>query len=95
MCSRMSSCNTDIPSSSEENIGQFPDDGQFTGSTLYFGGKKDGISCTYCRRSHPTAKCNVITDVKARKAILRNKAKCFMFKKWTYCAAMSLEYEMF
>ena len=35
------------------------------------------MSCTYCRREHTSAKCNVITDVQARKAILRNKGKCF------------------
>ena len=53
----------------------------FTGSTLYSGRGNVTITCTYCRRDHPSAKCNAITDVKARKAILRNKAKCFVCLK--------------
>ena len=85
MCSRMSACNTNNPSTSEESIDYLPDE-QFTGSTLYSGGRKDDISCRYFRRGHPSSKCKVITDVKARKAILRNKAKCFVCLKSSHIA---------
>ena len=36
------------------------------------------ISCTYCKRNHPSSKCNVVTEVQARKNILRNKSRCFV-----------------
>ena len=49
----------------------------FTGSTLLNTFERK-ISCTYCRRNHVSSKCDVITDVRARKAILRRKARCFV-----------------
>ena len=39
------------------------------------------VSCAYCRNNHLSHKCNMITDPRARKAILRNKAKCFVYLK--------------
>ena len=44
------------------------------------------ISCTYCKRSHTTSECDVITDVPARKAILRKKARCFVCLKGVHIA---------
>ena len=51
---------------------------EFTGSTLLNTFERRKISCTYCRRNHVSSKCDVITDVRARKAILRRKARCFV-----------------
>ena len=36
-----------------------------------------GPWCTYCKGQHPSAKCAVVTDISARKQILREKGKCF------------------
>ena len=36
------------------------------------------ISCTYCHKSHPSVRCNVITDVKARKSLLLKQGRCFI-----------------
>ena len=33
--------------------------------------------CVYCRQSHGSAKCSKVTDVKARKNILRRSGRCF------------------
>ena len=39
--------------------------------------KGGGITCTYCRGSHPSAQCYVITDVQARRELLKSKGKCY------------------
>ena len=59
------------------------DEDQFTGSTLISSFRDDNkqISCTYCRRNHASSRCDVITDINGRKAILRRKAKCFICLK--------------
>ena len=31
------------------------------------------VSCTYCRKSYPSAKCQVVSDIAARRYLLRNK----------------------
>ena len=80
MCLRMSASNSNNSSNFYENKNDQIEE-QFTGSTLYSGSKTIGISCSYCRRDHPSSKCNVITDINSRKAILRNKAKCFICLK--------------
>ena len=36
------------------------------------------INCTYCHKSHPSVRCNVITDVKARKSLLLKQGRCFI-----------------
>ena len=37
--------------------------------------------CTYCKGSHASAKCSTVTDPHARKAILREKGRCFICLK--------------
>ena len=86
MCLRMSASNSNNSSNFYENKNDQIEEEQFTGSTLYSGSKTIGISCSYCRRDHPSSKCNVITDINSRKAILRNKAKCFICLKSGYIA---------
>ena len=39
--------------------------------------KGGGITCTYCRGSHPSAQCHVITGVQARREVLKSKGKCY------------------
>ena len=51
-------------------------EGEFTGSTLV--NSSQNVSCTYCRRNHPSAQCDVVTDIQARKTLLRKKARCFL-----------------
>ena len=76
MCQRMSAgASTSASASGEVNYERVVDE-QFTASALHTG--IQNISCVYCRRNHPSAKCNVVTDIQARKAIIRNKAKCFL-----------------
>ena len=36
------------------------------------------ITCTFCIQNHTSSKCNMITDVNSRKAILKSKGKCFV-----------------
>ena len=37
--------------------------------------------CVYCNQGHPSSQCSQITDIKARKAVLRQKARCFVCTK--------------
>ena len=39
------------------------------------------ITCTYCKLPHPLAECNVVTDVKERKALLRKYGRCYLCLK--------------
>ena len=49
----------------------------FTASALFTGtGEYSHSTCIYCRRNHPSSKCDVVTDVTARKSILRRKGRC-------------------
>ena len=35
------------------------------------------VTCSYCKGDHKSLNCNIVTDIKARKAHLREKNKCF------------------
>ena len=48
----------------------------FTASALV--SNTSNLSCTYCKQDHKSSKCTIITDVKARRAFLRNKGRCFL-----------------
>ena len=38
---------------------------------------KEGPWCTFCYGNHPSANCSVVTNITARKQILRRRGKCF------------------
>ena len=42
------------------------------------GSRSFTITCSYCRRSHPSNRCDVVTDTESRKSVLRRKNKCFI-----------------
>ena len=54
-------------------------EGNPTAATLASFNRK--INCTYCHKSHPSVRCNVITDVKARKSLLLKQGRCFICLK--------------
>ena len=43
--------------------------------------KDSGISCLFCTKSHKTQSCKVVTHVKTRKNIIKNKRRCFVCLK--------------
>ena len=46
------------------------------------------LSCTYSKRNHSSSKCTVITDIKARRAFVRNKGKCYVCLKSGHLASL-------
>lgn len=42
---------------------------------------KPSPTCTYCKQHHLSASCPIVSDVKARKDILRKKGRCFVCLK--------------
>ena len=44
------------------------------------------INCTYCHKSHPSARCDIITDAKARKSLLLKQGRCFICLKKSHIA---------
>ena len=51
-----------------------------TTSALFTEGGKSiqqGPWCTYCKGTNPSVNCNVVTDISARKQMLRQKGRCF------------------
>ena len=54
-------------------------------------------NCTYCKGSHNTVECHVVTDVQERKKILRNTGHCFLClrKCRTFGKRLRCLYKMF
>ena len=56
-----------------------------TASAL-FTSEKGTPYCVYCTQQHQSTKCTVVTNIDARKAILRKKGKCFSNVRSGYLA---------
>ena len=39
------------------------------------------ITCSFCKHNHPSAKCNIVTELKARLAIIKGQGRCFVCLK--------------
>ena len=51
----------------------------YSSSTLLSGkGPTPVPYCSYCAKQHTSASCPIVTDIAARRAILRRKGKCFL-----------------
>ena len=51
---------------------------EFSATALHVGRKNEyKVTCSYCKSNHPSYKCQVVTDVSARKSILQRNKKCF------------------
>ena len=48
---------------------------------------QQGPWCTYCKENHTSASCTVVTQISARKQILRKKGKCFVCLRTGHLAA--------
>ena len=51
----------------------------FTAAALMTG--KTTINCSFCQKEHTSASCFVVTDIEARKQILRKQGRCFVCLK--------------
>ena len=49
-----------------------------TTASALFVGKTQNVYCSFCKGPHPSVKCSVYSDPASRKAITRQKAKCFV-----------------
>ena len=47
---------------------------------------QNAATCTFCKGPHSTASCGIVTDVSARKGILRNEGRCFICLKKNHLA---------
>ena len=50
----------------------------FSGNSGGAKSNPQNITCIFCNQNHTSSKCNMITDVNSRKAILKTKGKCFV-----------------
>ena len=48
-----------------------------TGATLT-NQSEHPISCTFCKQSHPSASCGTVTDISARRNLLKQQGRCFV-----------------
>ncbi|KAK2546895.1 hypothetical protein P5673_033374 [Acropora cervicornis] len=46
-----------------------------TGATLTYQSEHP-ISCTFCKQSHPSASCGTVTDISARRNLLKKQGRC-------------------
>ncbi|CAB3979174.1 PREDICTED: uncharacterized protein LOC107346460, partial [Paramuricea clavata] len=44
------------------------------------------VSCTYCRKAHASFKCDVITNVQARKELLKKEGRCYVCLRKSHLA---------
>jgi hypothetical protein len=44
------------------------------------------VSCTYCRKAHTSFKCDVITNVQARKELLKKEGRCYVCLRKSHLA---------
>ena len=47
---------------------------------------KTTINCSFCQKEHTSASCFVVTDIEARKQILRKQGRCFLCLKRNHIA---------
>jgi hypothetical protein len=83
-------CNT-IPESSspkpfENRSGRYRGKLPYSSSTLFSGKGPSSVPyCSYCSKQHTSASCPVVTDVAARRVILRKKREMFLMPEiWSY-----------
>lgn len=48
-----------------------------TGATLT-NQSEPPVSCTFCKQSHPSASCGTVTDISARRNLLKQQGRCFV-----------------
>ena len=53
------------------------------------------INCTYCHKSHPSVRCNVITDVKALILASQTREVFYLSQEITHCTRLPKHNEMF
>lgn len=44
------------------------------------------VSCTYCRKPHTSLKCDVVTNVQARKELLKKEGWCYVCLRKSHLA---------
>ena len=69
---------TSSSTSYKRDSGKKRGDLRITLSSLISGNKNVSVQvCSFCDQHHLSAKCNVVTDIAARRLALRKKGKCF------------------
>ena len=56
--------------------------GDYSASSLLTGASDNfTLVCTYCGKDHATSKCDIVTEISARKSLLRKNRRCFLCLK--------------
>ena len=50
-----------------------------TAATLFVVDNKNTVNCSFCRGSHASVSCNIVTNVQERKNILRQQGHCYIY----------------
>ena len=54
------------------------------------------VNCTHCQKSHPSAKCQVVSNIAARRNLLRKQGRCFLcLRKKPPCQRLHLTQQVF
>ena len=72
----------------KSNVGRFikARSGPYTASALVTQSGEKSVSCTYCRQRHPSARCTTITDIVARRNLLKQQGHCFLCLRRSHLA---------
>ena len=44
------------------------------------------VTCTFCRQRHPSASCSIVTDIEARRNLLKRQGRCFVCLRRSHIA---------
>ena len=68
------------PPTSKKYFSVPPEKGEEFSSALVLINQSEGsVTCTFCEQGHPSASCGVVTDIEARRNLLKREGRCFMF----------------
>ena len=72
----------------KSNVGRFIKgrSGPSTASALVTQSGEKSVSCTYCKQRHPSARFTTLTDIGARRNLLKQQGRCFLCLRHSHLA---------
>ena len=51
---------------------------EFSYASALINQSEESVTCTFCKRGHPSASCGVVTDIEAGRNLLKREGRCFI-----------------
>ena len=53
---------------------------EFSSALALVDQSEGSVTCTFCKQGHPSVSCGVVTDIKARRNLLKWEGRCFIWQ---------------